>query len=161
LVANAAQRVEALYVRAGPYEEAFRLRGMPPKERARKAWARLRHHNVEPLLVVAVWIAVEMVIGADAQAVDTKEFKHVQAAKIVHRLASGTHKKWSQGAGGTKELHVYPPSRGQVLRHIGADVERAVGILASRALPLLQQDAAGETATLRARPRKLAVRRRA
>jgi hypothetical protein len=78
----------------------------------------LRKHDVDPLLVVNVWLAVEMIVRDDVQGVDTVEFRRVQAAKIVHRLASGTHKRWAQSVGGMKELHVYPANRGNVLRYI-------------------------------------------
>ncbi len=72
----------------------------------------------------------------------TTEYKRVQAAKLVHRMASGTHKRWEQptlsvGADGTSvtrsvELHAYPRSRGRVLRHIGEDLEEAIELLAAR-----------------------------
>ncbi|MBB4391667.1 hypothetical protein [Bradyrhizobium sp. ERR14] len=156
-VVNAVQRVTTLYANAGQHEEAFRLRGLPPRERATKAWARLRKHKIDPLLVVAIWLAVEMIVRDDIQAVDTEEFKRVQAAKLVHRLASGSHKQWPQGLGGTKELHVYPASRGNVLRYIGKDIQEAVELLYANAkgLPVV-----GTASAARAAPRKLAVRRR-
>ncbi|GAA0030917.1 MULTISPECIES: hypothetical protein [Bradyrhizobium] len=156
-VVNAVQRVGTLYANAGQHEEAFRLRGLSPRERATKAWARLREHKVEPMLVVAVWLAVEMIIRDDIQAVDTQEFKHVQAAKLVHRLASGSHKRWPRDGAAAKELHVYPASRGNVLRYIGEDVRGAVELLYANAkgLPVVSKVSA-----VRAAPRKLAVRRR-
>lgn len=129
-VANAIQRVRGLYTSAGPHVEAFRLRGLPPADRARAAWARLRRAEVDPREVVAAWIAVEMVIEADLQPVRTTEFKRVQAAKLVHRMASGTHKKWDR-QDGVVEMHVYPHSRRQVLRHIGAALEEACGLLSA------------------------------
>jgi hypothetical protein len=67
----------------------------------------------------------------------------VQAAKLVHRMASGTHKRWEQpayddGAGRSRtrtvELHVYPRSRGRVLRHIGQDLEQTTELLVQRKL---------------------------
>jgi len=83
----------------------------------------------------------------------------VQAAKIVHRLASGTHKKWSRPVAGATELHVYPASRGQVLRHIGADLKKAVELLADRAVPAVAALAKNVRPATRPTPRKLAVRR--
>lgn len=123
-VQNAIGRVRTLYDMAGPHVEAFRLRGLSPEARAKAAWARLRKAKVEPSRVVAAWLAVEMILRDDPQAEQKVEFKRVQAAKLVHRMASGTHKRWTEGAGVT-ELHVYPRSRGRVLRHIGEDLERA------------------------------------
>jgi hypothetical protein len=127
-VRNAIDRVGTLYQTAGPHVEAFRLRGLSPEARAKAAWARLRKAAVDPRRVAAAWLAVEMVIRDDPQAERKAEFKRVQAAKLVHKMASGTHKKWGAGAD-VKELHVYPRSRGQVLRHIGKALDEACGLL--------------------------------
>lgn len=127
-VQNAVDRVKTLYETAGPHVEAFRLRGMSPEERARAAWARLRKDKVDPRRVVAAWLAIEMIVRDDHQPETKPEFKRVQAAKLVHRMASGTHKRWGDGATIT-ELHVYPRSRGKVLRHIGSDLEGASELL--------------------------------
>ncbi|WP_063791598.1 hypothetical protein [Bradyrhizobium valentinum] len=159
-VANSIQRVATLYTNAGPHEEAFRLRGLPPRERATKAWARLRKHDIDPLLVVSVWLAVEMMVRDDIQGVDTVEFKRVQAAKVVHRLASGTHKRWAQGVGGAKELHVYPASRGNVLRYIGKDVQGAAELLYANAKDLPTANIEKANASARPTPRRIKVRRR-
>ncbi|MEH2594953.1 hypothetical protein V1278_001866 [Bradyrhizobium sp. AZCC 1577] len=159
-VRNAIDRIEGLYRNGGQHEDAFRLRGLSPEERTRKAWARLRHHKVAPHLLVAAWLAVEMAIRNDPQADGTKEFKRVQAAKIAHRLASGTHKEWANGPAGRRELHVYPASRGQVLRHIGADLERAVELLCDHHLAKIQAETKGTRDAPRATPRSLSVRRR-
>lgn len=148
-VRNAWERVNGLYGGAGSHEEAFRLRGKKPHERARIHWARLRKAGIDPLLVVAAWLSVEMVIKDDAQPVHTKEFKRVQAAKLVHRMASGTHRRWEQEIrdlnhpGRMKihvtEMHVYPRSRGRILRHIGEDLENAVELLVDYHIKDIQQ----------------------
>jgi hypothetical protein len=161
--ANAIVRAESLYNQAGTFLEAFRLRGFNPRQRATNAWARLRVNAVDPRLAVAAWLAVEMAIGEDRQPVTTLEFKRVQAAKIIHRLASGTHKRWPNSPG-SPELHKYPASRGNVLRHIGADLEEAVELLVDHCLPAvhafkLDRDAVGQ-ASQRARPRGVSVRER-
>lgn len=117
-VRNSLDRVRGLYSSAGSHVEAFRLRGLTPQERANVAWARLRKAGVDPFKVVAAALAIEMIIHDDPQADRKVEFKQVQAAKLVHRMASGTHKRYGDGAAAT-ELHVYPRSRGRVLRHIG------------------------------------------
>jgi hypothetical protein len=162
-VQNAIQRVDSLYRRAGPYVEAFRLRGKSPRQRANAAWARLRKHHINPRLVVAAWLAVEA-ISRDLPGAETKqEFKRVQGAKIIHRMASGSHKKWGGHAAAT-ELHVYPASRGQVLRYLGADLEGAVELLAERSLNgvLANKRKRDERKTIekRAHPRSLSVRSR-
>lgn len=139
-VKNAIDRVRCLYQSAGPHIEAFRLRGLSPQGRAKAHWARMRKAEVDPAQVVAAWLAVEMIIADDPQPVTTPEFRRVQAAKIIHRMASGTHKRWEREApdpnwSGLKsktvveEKHWYPRSRGRVLRHIGEDTEKAVELL--------------------------------
>ncbi|MCA0029246.1 hypothetical protein [Mesorhizobium sp. B263B2A] len=127
-VANAVDRVATLMRTAGPHVEAFRLRGLAPQERAKAAWARLRKAGIDPRRVVAAWLAVEMIIRDDPKAERKAEFKQVQAAKLVHRMASGTHKRWGEGPAAT-ELHVYPRPRGRVLRHIGEALEQATELL--------------------------------
>ncbi|ANN57540.1 hypothetical protein A9174_12740 [Mesorhizobium loti NZP2037] len=130
-VRNAVDRVETLYRVAGPHVEAFRLRGLSPEARAKAAWARLRKAKTDPRRVVAAWLAVELVIAADPKAETKSEYKRVQAAKLVHRMASGTHKHWGEGAS-AQELHVFPRSRGQVLRHVGKDIELAAELAMQR-----------------------------
>lgn len=132
-VRNAVDRVETLFRAAGPHIEAFRLRGLSPEERAKAAWARLRKAKIDPRRVIVAWLSVEMAIAADPQADRKPEYKRVQAAKLVHKMASGTHKRWETGPGGAQELHVYPRSRGRVLRHIGEDVEEAAALLVEHA----------------------------
>lgn len=148
-VRNALERVNSLYRGAGSHEEAFRLRGKKPHERAKIHWARLRKARIDPLLVVAAWLSVEMVIKDNNQPVYTNEFRRVQAAKVIHRMASGSHRRWEQEIrdlnhpGRMKihvtEMHVYPRSRGRILRHIGADLERAVELLVDHHLKDIQQ----------------------
>ena len=63
------------------------------------------------------------------------EFKLVQAAKVIHRMGGGSQKRWGHELRNGRdvwatELHVFPRSRGWVLRHIGADLEKAIGGLA-------------------------------
>ena len=129
----AIRAVEGLYRRAGPHVEAFRLRGLSPKERARAAWARLREAQVDPIRPLEVWLAIEAIIRDDPQADQHIEFKRVQAAKVVHRMASGSHKRWQRQGPGAKvvvqELHKYPHSRGQVLRHMGEQLEKAAELV--------------------------------
>jgi len=139
-VINTIQRVEGMYRRAGQHVEAFRLRGLSPKERAKAAWARLREHEVDPRLVVAAWLGLEMAVKDDPQPEFKKEFIQVQAAKIIYRMASGTHKQWEREVPDpawsgqrnkkvTQAMHVYPRSRGRVLRHMGEALEAAVELL--------------------------------
>lgn len=130
-VKEALYGIERLYHQAGPKVEAFRLRGMKPEERARAAWARLREKGVDPRKVLAAWLAVEAIIKADKQPERRPEFKLVQVAKVIHRLASGSHKRWERerpdGTTEVQKLDKYPASRGLVLRHLGRQLEIATG----------------------------------
>lgn len=147
-VRNAVERVHGLYQGAGPHEEAFRLRGKTAHQRTKIHWARLRKAAIDPYLVIAAWLSIEMILQNDPQPVRTKEFKRVQAAKLVHRMASGSHRRWEQEVrdlnhpGRMKlhvtELHVYPRSRGRVLRYIGQDLEQAVELLVDHHLKEIQ-----------------------
>ncbi|MDO9632262.1 MAG: hypothetical protein Q7I92_10230, partial [Humidesulfovibrio sp.] len=125
-------------------------------------------------LVVAAWLAVEMLIQDDPQPVQGREYKHVQAAKVIHRMASGSHRRWvrevpspvwpGQKQAQVQELHVYPRSRGRILRHLGQELESAVELLVEHHLSDVQafkreQDAAGASGA-RPYPRTWAARRR-
>ncbi len=136
-VKNALLRVQGLYTRGGPHVEAFRLRGLTAQERAKAHWARLRQAEIDPALVVAAWLAIEMAVADDPQADKKPLYKRVQAAKLVHRMASGSHKRWASGSR-VESLHAYPRSRGRVLVHIGEQLEEATDILVAEALPALR-----------------------
>jgi len=115
--------VRHLYASAGAPVEAFRLPGKSPADRAKALWAALRQRTVEPVDVVAAWLAVDTCVRNDLQPDRHTEYRHVQVAKLVHRMAGGSHKRWERdrpdGSVEITELHKHPISRGQVLRIIG------------------------------------------
>lgn len=121
------------FLRGGRPEEAFRLRGLSPAERARVAWGRLRKAGVPSVRLLAAWLAVELRLADDPQPDWRPEYKQVQAAKVIHRMASGTHKRWEQERSGGQihvvELHKYPASRGRVLRHLGQSLGQAAELV--------------------------------
>jgi hypothetical protein len=127
-IKQAIEKIQRLYWRAGSAQEAFRLAGRSPAERAKYAWARLRDRKVDPKDVLAVWLAVEMRIRDDTKPDRHREFKVVQAAKLIHRLAGGSRKTWHHESGNhryTTELRKHPASRGIVLRKVGQQLEGA------------------------------------
>jgi hypothetical protein len=130
-IRHASEGVRRLYRTAGIPVEAFRLAGMSPRDRARSTWAQLRKREVDPLEVVAAWLAVDMRLRDDLQPDRHEEYQHVQVAKLIHRMAGGTHKRWererSDGSVETTELHKHPVSRGQVLRIIGRQLATVCG----------------------------------
>lgn len=128
--------------RAGRVDPAMNLRGRSAEYRANIAFARLRAADVEAERILAIYLGVAALIEDDWQSHNVREFRIVQAAKVMHRLASGTHRKWdvwNPRTGGTMpyEMHVYPRSSGIVLRKMGALVEKACGDLTAQAVPAI------------------------
>jgi len=112
---------------AGPTEIATRLRGMSANKKAKIALARLRVSRVKPERILAIVLAVTALIEEDPGSHRTKEFRIVQIAKALHRLASGYHRVWeiqdAYGRTRRTELHAFPRSSGPVLRLIGKTIE--------------------------------------
>lgn len=141
LVASARDRVQTRMWAVGAPESAFRLRGMTPEARSRNVWAILRARQVQADQILAVWLAVCMAHEADPQPERKLEYRHVQAAKVLHRLAGGAHRRWEHqgedGATAATELHKYPASKGNVLRYTGEAVRAMAGEL-ERQLPAIR-----------------------
>jgi hypothetical protein len=125
-ITNAVARLTAL-LEQSPYEIATRLRGLPAKTRASIAFGRLRQRGIKPERLLAIHLAVTALVEEDPGSHRTKEFRLVQTAKALHRLASGHHRVWPQqdqkGRTFRIELHAYARSTGRVLRFIGQAVE--------------------------------------
>ncbi|MBB3655716.1 hypothetical protein FHX15_000929 [Rhizobium sp. BK650] len=124
----------------GRVDPAMNLRGQSAEYRARIAFARLRAAEIPARRLIAIYLGVAALIEDDFGSHRTREFRIVQAAKAIHRLASGTHRRWDTWdprTGGTRkaELHAYPRSSGHVLRKIGETLEKACDELARAAVP--------------------------
>ncbi|MGY4306258.1 hypothetical protein ACVIJ6_003501 [Bradyrhizobium sp. USDA 4369] len=117
----------ALLLEQSPYEIATRLRGLSAKTRADIAFGRLRKKGIKPERLLAIHLAITALIEEDPGSHRVKEFRLVQVAKAVHRLASGYHRVWPQqdknGRTFRIELHAYARSTGRVLRLIGQMIE--------------------------------------
>jgi len=128
-VSTALGRIRELLSASGRSVEAFRLAGLSPAERARNAWATLAKRRVDPEEIVAAFLAVRMRLRDDPQPDRHAEYRNVQAAKLLHRMAGGTHKRWEReradGSVDVTELHRHPVSRGLVLRVLGQSLEDA------------------------------------
>jgi hypothetical protein len=137
-IKRALNAIALLLEEAGPTEIATRLKGMSAAKRARIALARLRVARIKPERLVAIVLAVTALIEEDPGSHRTKEFRAVQIAKAIHRLASGTHRVWEYvDYGGRKrrtELHAFPRSSGPVLRLIGRKVEELCDFVVERHL---------------------------
>lgn len=121
--------ITLLLEEAGPTEIVTRLKGMSATRRARIALARLRVASIKPERFVTIVLAVTALIEEDPGSHRTKEFRTVQIAKTLHRLASGYHRVWEvpDERGRLRkvsELHAFPRSSGPVLRLIGKAVEQ-------------------------------------
>ncbi|RUM10649.1 hypothetical protein EFB14_22780 [Rhizobium fabae] len=132
--------LEYLLAGSGHVEKAMNLRGQSAKYRARVAFARLRAAEISARRLIAIYLAVSALIEDDWKSHNVREFRIVQAAKAVHRLASGTHGKWEFWdplTGGTRlyQIHAYPRSSGLVLREIGEALEKACAELAREVVP--------------------------
>lgn len=127
-IKSALNAIALLLEEAGPTEIATRLKGMSATKRARIALARLRVARIKPERFVAIVLAVTALIEEDPGSHRTKEFRVVQIAKTLHRLASGYHRVWElqdhKGRSQKIELHAFPRSSGPVLRLIGKAVEQ-------------------------------------
>lgn len=132
--------LEYLLAGAGRVHAAMNLRGQSAEYRARVAFARLRAAEISARRLVAIYLGVSALMEDDWKSHNVREFRIVQAAKAVHRLASGTHRKWDFWdplTGGTRlyQIHAYPRSSGLVLRKIGEALEKACADLARAVVP--------------------------
>lgn len=118
-VRQAVRSTEGMLENAGRAENAYGIRGMSPKDRARVALARLRKAEIDPMVILERIVAVTLCFEARGMDERQREFRHVQLAKSIHRLASGTHKTTS----GFPLPSKYPRSEGQVLRHLGMKLD--------------------------------------
>lgn len=116
---SAVAAIESLLQGAGRYENAYHIKGKPPEARARFALARLRNAEIDPAIILERIIAVTTCCEARGIDERQREYRHVQLAKSVHRLASGTHRTTS----GFPIPAKYPRSEGQVLRHLGRGLD--------------------------------------
>jgi hypothetical protein len=161
---------------SGRPEPAQDIKRLPAASKARVAFARLREAGIEPERLLAIHIAVGALIEDDNGSHRVQEFRLVQTAKVVHRLASGNHGRydWPMADGTIRPVHThnYPRSSGIVLRVIGKEIDEICGDVAERALqeviaaklakfgphpshlpgwkpPWMEQRAAAKTAALR------------
>jgi hypothetical protein len=123
LISTALTRIALALEEAGPSEIATRLKGLSATKRARIALARLRVAGIESDRIIAIVLAVTALIEEDRGSHRTEEFRTVQIAKAVHRLASGYHRVWDfedhQGRMRKIQLHAFPRSSGPILRIFG------------------------------------------
>ena len=123
---------------SGRAERAQDIKRLPAASKARIAFARLREAGIEPERLLAINMAVGALIEDDNGSHRVEEFRLVQTAKAVHRLASGNHGhyEWPMADGTLRPVHThnYPRSSGIVLRVIGKEIDELCGGVAERSL---------------------------
>lgn len=141
VVSDCRDRVRTRMWAVGSPVSALRLRGRSPEERSRNVWALLAAREVDADQVLSIWLAVSLAHAADMQAESKLEYRLVQAAKVMHRLAGGFHRRWehhrNDGSKYVTEIHKYPASKGQILRHTGKAL-REVALELEDFLPAMQ-----------------------
>jgi hypothetical protein len=147
MIAGVISALDQLLAGTGQAQSAYDLRGMPPAEKARVALARVRDVGVNGTRLLEIALSVAAKVDKDGPY--DPEFRSVQIAKLVHRLASGTHRSTS----GFPMPSKYAPSAGRVLRILGhgiwdiaalvadADARREVAEMAWPAAALAEQRA--------------------
>lgn len=137
-IAHSLMALRALLDGAGRPERAQDIKWKKAPARARIAFARLREANIEPERLLAIHMAVSALILDDNGSHRVIEYRIVQVAKAAHRLASGTHGRWTQRLTSATTrpipLHVYPKSSGQVLRVMGKAIEECCELATEREL---------------------------
>lgn len=124
-VAGVTASLDQLLAGAGRAESAYDLRGMSPSEKARIAIARVRNAGASGARLLEIALSVAAKIDQDGP--HDHEFREVQIAKVVHRLASGTHRSTS----GFPMPSKYAPSAGRVLRILGHRIWDIAALVAS------------------------------
>lgn len=132
-VVLALRKVEALMKNAGRAVEVRNLRGLPAKDKANAMWARLRQQEVDPAKIVAAILGTAMFNAADLDP-RKREYRQVQIAKVLARMAGGQVKRWpthfkDPSLPKEKVLRWYAASEGLVLREVGKAAETAAEYL--------------------------------
>jgi hypothetical protein len=115
------------------YSSVLDARSRSPAVKASAVLARLRDSDVPHMRVLEAYLAVCTAVADDPirPGGDPDEYRRVQAAKAVHRLASGERKDY----GDYGSYHRYSRSSGLMLRHLGVQLDDACGKLADWSVP--------------------------
>lgn len=96
---------------------------LKPPAKAQASLARLRRAEVDPKRLLVNYLAVAGAIAEDpiSPGSERQDYQRTQAAKVVFRLASGSHVVYGPG----NRYDRYPRSGGAALRHLGKALEEA------------------------------------
>lgn len=123
-VVAAVHALDCLMADSGPVERIVDVNELlDPPAKARAALARLRRAGIAPRRLLVNYLAVCAAIAEDpvSPGSEATEYRRVQAAKAVFRLASGSHVVYAPGS----RYDRYPRSAGLALRHLGLMLEEA------------------------------------
>lgn len=123
-IVAALDALRGLMANAGPVERMVDVNErLSPHAKARASLARLRRAEVPPVRLLVAYLAVAGALAEDPirPGGEPGEYRRVQAAKAVFRLASGYHAVY----GPNSRYDVYPRSAGLALRHLGQMLEDA------------------------------------
>lgn len=131
--AYALMGLQGLLGASGEAAPAMDLKWRTAGAKARVAFARLREAGIKAERLLSIHLGVAACIEDDGYADRSSDYRLTQSAKVCHRLASGTHRKWdfpvADGTTRPLELHAYPKSSGQVLRIVGRELEELCGAI--------------------------------
>lgn len=122
-VVRVVRHLQQLIDNSGRRYSAYDVRWLDPDQRANAVLANLREEGKtgEQLLIIVLTIhAAVSELGPRGD----REFRHVQIAKLMHRLASGTHRTTS----GFRIPSKYPRPEGVFMRTLGRRVEDVAAI---------------------------------
>ena len=153
-VSAAMKGLDATMVGAGPkrHPSDTSSRFVSPRDKARAALARLREAEIPAERLLVAYLAVAAAIAEDPikPGGEPGEYRRVQAAKAVFRLASGYHSVY--GPGPRQRFDRYPRSAGRVLRELGAMLEEVCEHVRDEHLPAIIAMAHGQAPTPSATP---------
>jgi hypothetical protein len=147
--ARSLQALRGLLANSGPVQDPATIKTLPPRAKARGALARLRRAEIPPERLLAIVLAVSAAVREDpiGPGGPPQEYRRVQIAKAVHRLASGQHRVGEkvrmvregnratiEPTGETYRFSEYPRSSGQALRHLGRMLDECCAWVLARHL---------------------------
>ena len=132
-VQAATSRIESLMQRSGPVIAPRNLPGLSAQRKACATWARMRSRRVEAGNIVAAVLSIVLCHALDPQK-GKVEYRRVQIAKVLNRIAGGEVKRWpthhsDPALPREKVLKWFPASEGLVLRVLGKSAEEALECL--------------------------------
>lgn len=122
-VAHVVAHLQQLIDNSGRRYSAYDVRWLDPDQRANAVLANLREEGKTGAQLLIIVLTIHTAVSELGPRGDS-EFRHVQIAKLVHRLASGTHRTTS----GFRIPSKYPRPEGVFMRTLGRRVEDVAAI---------------------------------